>query len=303
MLASPLPPCGHYTFPRPILQACEAIGQECCPKFVVGCYTADSSRKALASHYVYCLDAWLQQAPLAAASAELGGHRVRDRDWSRIVAEIHETLGEQTEARVLLVRRLVHRLRWWIKTLIWEDDRRDRFEMDAYLGDTRGSAEWGDYGNPGFYDPYFAELKVPEVQDLARQIRELVPDGRAILERIESTWLCAPKFFRYLERLILEIGSVGTDTGPDFGRSYLQCEDTYPDLASCRQWHASFIASLDAWLTGDDRAVLALGRVTPVKHWLAGMLRHRLQIYVGFSQYAAGTAQGRSGTMRADYIG
>jgi len=70
MLASPLPPCGHYTFPRPILQICEAIGQERCPEFVIGCYTADSSRKALASHYVFCLDAWLQQAPLAVASAE-----------------------------------------------------------------------------------------------------------------------------------------------------------------------------------------------------------------------------------------
>ena len=207
MLASPLPACGHYSFPRPILQVCEAIAQEQCPDLVVGCYTADPERKSLMSRYVFCLDAWLEQAPVETAQAELGLRADRDRDWDRIVEAIYATLGERTEERILLVRRLAHRLRWWLKTLIWDDDRRDRFGPDLYLGDARGSAEWGNYGNPGFDDPYFAELEAPEVRALSEAIRSRVTDGGALLEQIESTWLCAPKAFRYLERLITAIGA------------------------------------------------------------------------------------------------
>jgi len=49
-LIAVLPPCGHYTFPRPLLQVCEAIRDESCLTFVCGCYTAGSERKASASH-------------------------------------------------------------------------------------------------------------------------------------------------------------------------------------------------------------------------------------------------------------
>ena len=295
MLTNPLPACGHYTFPRPILQACEAIGREDCADFVIGCYTADSEWKRLSSYYVFCLDAWLREAALDVACAELELRDDLGKDWNRIVESIYETLGARSEQRVLLVRRLIHRLRWWLKTLIWSDDARNRFILDNYLGDVRGSGEWGDYGNAGFHDPYFAELKVLEVQELASQIRERVADGEKLLERIESTWLCAPKVFRYLERLIIEIGSVGADAPPDFTRSILQCEDTYPDLASCKQWHTSFMSSLAAWLEGDKDAVPELGKVTPVKHWLVRMMRHRLQVYEGYTQYIGGTPEGRSG--------
>lgn len=296
MLASPLPPCGHYSFPRPILQICEAIGREGCPDFVIGCYTADAERKRLMVGYVYCLDAWLKNAPLEAARAELALRGDGGRDWSAIVEAVYETLGDRIAARLLLVRRLVHRLRWWLKTLIWNDDRRDRFVPDAYLGDMRSSGERGDYGNPGFHDPYYAELNEPAVEELADQIRARVPEGKRLLERIESTWLCAPKAFRYLERLIVEIGGVGSDRSPHFDRLLLWCEDTYPDLSACGQWHASFLSSLDSWLAGDPTACPRLGLITPAKHWLVGMLRHRLQIYAAFTQYVAGAPGGRSGS-------
>ena len=300
LLANPLPPCGHYTYPHPIRQICEAIGQERCPDFVIGCYTAEPERKILMSCYIFCLDAWLKEAPLETACAELERRDDLGRDWARIVRAVYETLGESLELRVLLVRRLLHRLRWWLKTLIWRDDRRDRLMLDAYLGDVRGSSEWGDYGNPGFHDPYFAELQEPEVQELAQQIREQVPKGSELLTRIESTWLCAPKAFRYLERLIVEIGSVGSEAPPDFGRSILQCEDTVPDFASSRQWHASFLSSLKAWLDGDGDALPELGPITPVKHWLVRMLRYRLQIYGTYAQYAGGKPRGRSGHRAVD---
>ncbi|MBT4497685.1 MAG: hypothetical protein HOC74_08185 [Gemmatimonadetes bacterium] len=300
MLTNPLAPCGHYTFPRPILQVCEAIGQERCPDLILSCYTADPERKILMSRYIFILDAWAKRAPLEAVRAELPLRGDPDKDWNRISEAIFATLGEPTQQRLLLVRRLIHRLRWWLKTLIWTDDQRNRFGLDTYLGDVRGSGQWGNYGNIGFDDPYFTELELPAVRELAAQIRETIPNGAELLQRIESTWLCAPKTFRYLERLILEIGGVGCTSPPDLTRSILQCEETYPDFAACQTWHASFISSLDAWLDGDISAVPILGKITPAKHWLVGLLRHRLQIYEGYTQYLGGNPGGKSGDRKID---
>ena len=61
--------------------------------------------------------------------------------------------------------------------------------------------------------------------------------------------------------------------------SILQCEDTYPDFASCRKWYSTFKDSLTRWLEGDHAAMEELGAQTPVKHWLARILRHKLALY------------------------
>lgn len=143
-MIGPLPSCGYYTFPHPVLQICEAIREEECPEFVCGCYTADSERKRLMSYYVYCLDAWLKNAPLEVATAELAMRDSLGKDWPKIIAAIYNSLGAPSEQKLLLMRRLVHRLRWWIKTLIWLDDKRDRYLLDIYSGDVRGDeAKWG----------------------------------------------------------------------------------------------------------------------------------------------------------------
>lgn len=278
-MIGPLPMCGHYAFPLPLVEICQAIGDEKAPAVVHGCYTADSARKTLMSCYVYCLDAWLHTAPLAVAQAELAMRGGLGKDWSRIAEAVYRTLGAPSPAKQAAIRRLIHRLRWWIKTLIWDDDRRDRFQLDAYLGDARGDeANWGNYGNPPFGDPYFEERKLPEVTRLDKQICEMVPGGNALLDRIESTWLCAPKVFRYLERIIIEIGAIGSGKPPKTNVSILQCEDTYPDAASHKAWHDAFMASLAAWLSG-AAARPDLGEPTPAKHWLVRLLRHKLQLY------------------------
>ena len=110
-MIGPLPMCGHYTFPNPVLQICEAIREEKCPDFVCGCYTADSERKILMSYYVYCLDAWLKNAPLEVATAELNMRDSLGKDWAKIIAAIYNSLRAPSEPKVLLMRRLVHRLR------------------------------------------------------------------------------------------------------------------------------------------------------------------------------------------------
>jgi len=275
---STFPPCGHYTFPRPLHEVVDAIKNEKCPDFVISCYTADAERKKLMSYYVYCLDAWLKKAPVEIALAELQMRDALGKDWKQILSNIYETLGEPTEERSLVIRRLIHRLRWWLKTLTWLDDKRDRSQLDVYSGDIRGDEEWGYYGNPPFADPYFTEQQLPEVKEMTSLIREKVPEGEGFVVRTESTWLCGPKVFRYLERLILGTGDTGRSKKMDTTSSILQCEDTYPNVESYRGWYSSFVNSLVKWLKGTDDGNSDFGESTPVKHWLFRMLRFKLQL-------------------------
>ncbi|MFC1735713.1 hypothetical protein ACFL1X_06315 [Candidatus Hydrogenedentota bacterium] len=272
-----LPLCGYYAFPQNILQICSAIANEKCPEMVMNCYTVDPDRKILMSYYVFCLDAWLKNAPLETAQAELGMRESLGKDWSVILSNVYAALGERTELKLLVVKRLIHRLRWWVKSLIWFDDRRDRFMLDVYSGDIKGDGdELSYYGNPPYGDPYFVELRLNEVKELEEKIVSAVPNGKELLTRIQSTWLCAPKAFRYVEKLIAEIGAVGSQGSSCSDTCILQCEDTYPDLKACAEWFEGFVANLDRWLDGDTEAVSQLGEPTPVKHWLAQILRHKL---------------------------
>ncbi|MDY7011456.1 MAG: hypothetical protein SVV80_12010, partial [Planctomycetota bacterium] len=184
------------------------------------------------------------------------------------------------------IRRLIHRLRWWVKSLIWPDDKRNRFMLDVYSGDIRGDeANWGSYGNSPFGDPYFAELQLPEIKALSEQIRQVVPEGKKLLELIESTWLCAPKVFRYVEKLILQIGSLGSKTPAQKGESILQCEDTLPDFASHRQWYASFVTTVKNRLTDANHEHALFGAITPVKHWLVRLLGLKLKLYEEYNNF------------------
>jgi hypothetical protein len=38
----------------------------------------------------------------------------------RIVSSVYRALGDWTPQKHLLVTRLIHRMRWWIKSLIWK---------------------------------------------------------------------------------------------------------------------------------------------------------------------------------------
>jgi len=295
MIGSPLAPCGHYAFPAPVIQIIEAIGQERCPDFVMGCYTADPARKRRLQAIVYCLDAWLHSAPLETAMWELERHNVDGRDWAGIVSRITTTLGKRHPIRVLLVERLIHRLRWWVKVHSWDNDPRSQFGLDQYLGDPRGGGDWGDFGGPELRDPYFVELREPDVLAMEERIRHEVANGGALLTRIQETWLCAPKAFRYIERVLLEIGAAGTTSTPDFNQRLLGCDDTYPDFEQAREWETSLLNKLASWLAGDSDAVPRLGPVTPTKHWLAGLLHYRLMLMDNWSRFIGGRPSGRSG--------
>jgi hypothetical protein len=154
-----LPMCGHYAFPDNITQIIDAISGQQCPDVVMKCYTVEKSRKTLMSYYVYCLDAWYKDAALPLVIAELSLRDQLGKNWEQIASSIYETLGQKTEIKKLVVERLIHRLRWWIKSLIWTDDKRDRFMLDVYSGDIRGDEEkWGAYGNSPYGSSNFVCL-------------------------------------------------------------------------------------------------------------------------------------------------
>ena len=297
-----LPMCGYYAYPANITQVIDAISAEQCPDVVMRCYTADADRKVLLSYYVYCLDAWSKNAPISHVVAELSLRDQLGKDWREIAAAIYQSLGERSEIKQVAVERLMHRLRWWIKSLIWSDDRRDRFMLDVYSGDISGDEEhWGAYGNSPYGDPYFAEFALPHVKEMEQRICEQAPDGKGLLERIHSTWLCAPKAFRYLEKLIPEIGAIGSGTVPNNTDSILNCRDTYPDFDANREHFRDLLERLRSWLDGNNRAV-AIGESSDVKHWLVHLLWHKLVFHAryegNFAKLVGEGAHGKSGSKK-----
>lgn len=299
-----LPMCGCYAYPDNVTQIIDAIAAQQAPDVVLRCYTVDAHRKTLMSYYVFCLDAWLKEAPLATAAAELGWRDQLGKDWQQIVSAIYETLGVKTEIKSIAVERLIHRLRWWIKSLIWSDDKRDRFLLDVYSGDIRGDeVRWSAYGNSPYGDPYFTELDLPHVKAMEKRILAEVPDARHLLDCIHSTWLCAPKVFRYLERLIAEIGTLGSATTPrSAAPPILQCEDTYPDFAANREHFTGLLKRLQQWLDGQEHALPSFGATTPVKHWLVHLLRHKLEFQAryeeNFGKFVGLRLHGKSGSRK-----
>lgn len=293
-----LPMCGYYGYPDNVVQIIDAVAAKRCPEVVMRCYTVDPGRKVLLSYYVYCLDAWVKDAPLPVAVAELSSRDDLGRNWEEIATAIYRTLAERNEIKKIVVERLIHRLRWWIKTLIWSDDSRDRFLLDVYSGDIQGDEEnWGAYGNSPYGDPYFAELRLPHVKEMEERIVADVPDGKSLLDRIHSTWLCAPKMFRYLERLIVEIGSgARLDEAPPI----LQCEDTYADFDANHRHFGDLVERLRAWLGGDNEQFPNLGPGSPAQRWLMHLLWHKLVFHAkyeeNFGKLLGGRPHGKAGS-------
>ncbi len=287
-----LPPCGHYLFPRAYLEAVSTIGSETPPTFVHGCYTVQRERKELMTGYLFCLDAWLAGADAEGAAGELLVRKCDGPDWPTICCELWNVLGERTETKELLVEATLHRHRWWLKSTVWDDDARDLFCRDQYLGDIHCSTDH--YGNPDFCDPWFGHRKSPRIQWVETRLTEICPDWEWFRGTIESSWLCAPKAFRFLEKLLWCIGkerqAVALPSSPlenaDDVPGFLQCEETYPNPEEAAQWWESFLAALRAWWRGEcaegdvtDDVGQRLGDRTPVKCWLVRLLVRKLEVY------------------------
>jgi hypothetical protein len=284
-----LPGCGHFTFPRPYLEAVSAIGDERPPSFLHTCYTADRTRKERMLDYIFCLDGWLAEASPEQVAGDLVVRRAGVADWPTVCADLWRLLGERTEVKETLVARVLHRQRWWVKTLIWDDDRRDLFLRGAYLAETRGERD--SYGNPPFGDPYFAELAAPRVTRWYQYLARCCPSWDRLRTMTEESWLCAPKAFRFLERTLWAIGQQRPPVEADEPvPAFLDCGDTLPDKQRAARWWREFLTALRGWWRGRPAAAEAaaevearLGPPTPVKRWLVRLLVRKLEVH---QQYA-----------------
>ncbi len=279
-----LPPCGHYLFPQPYLEAVSAIGSQAPPEFVHGCFAVQRVRKRQMMDYVLCLDAWLAGAEPQAAARELKAFGHRRIDWHSACAGLWNVLGEHSQLKDLLIERLIHSQRWKIKDRPWHDDLAADFGRDQYLGTL---SETGNIATENCYIagsvPGFRERSSPRVRKLEAKLAAICPDWNWFRYHIRYGWLCAPKAFRFLERLLWAIGlekplQKGAEVPP-----FLQCEDTYPNEDEAAQWYTSFRSALTAWWqqrpeTGsvandvNDR----LGQSTPAKRWLVRLLLRKL---------------------------
>lgn len=290
-----VPPCGHYAFPKGYLETTSAIGAMSPQSLNHTCFTVDAERKKQMMDYCLCLDAWLAGASPEAAAAELCALGYRKIDWQSVCDGLWQVLGEHTELKDLLVEYVLLQTRWWIKTSVWDDDRATMFGRDQYLGDY---AETGcfaaDNGNPGLRAPIFRIDASRRVQRLDARLKEICPDWPWFRNLIvDGSWPCAPKSFRYLERLLWSIGkerpavslpSYPMEAGDDVP-DFLHAKDTCPDGEQAAKWWADFLTALDAWWQGQALAgsvaedvARRLGECTEAKRWLVRLYAHRLRV-------------------------
>jgi hypothetical protein len=279
----PFPPCGHYRFPLPFLEAVSAIGGAHLPELVHGCFTVDPERKRQLQDYILCLDAWLAGAGPDAPAAELMRRGARKNDWHAVCRDFWDLLGECTGVKELLVERLILLLRRWVKFAAWDDEGGSSFGRDQFLGTGLDDAS------------------APRVAMLEQRLAEICPDWerfRTLL--LEEWWLCAPKAFRFLEKKLWFIGKVEVPEParePRPGSSawwtafvgadvpgFLRAQDTYPDTRETGRWWSEFCVALDArWRGAPGSGAVAddvnarLGQDTPAKRWLVRLFLRRIK--------------------------
>ena len=279
-------PCGHYSFPQPYLEVLDAIGAQAAPDLVHSCFTVARTRKRQAQDYALCLDAWLAGAPPEAPARELAALGYRQIDWHAACADLWQTLGERTEVKELLVERMLQDLRWSIKFTFWDGDPATAFGRDQYLGDYAHADDGaGAASIDGYYErpTFYYQQASPRVQRMEARLDELLPDWEVWRGQLTEWWLCAPKSFRFLERILWAIGQGRPLQPGDRVPGFMRCEDTYPDQAEAAQWWAAFCTALDGWWRGQPAGgeVAAdvqerLGAPTPVKRWLARLFLCKL---------------------------
>ena len=277
-------PCGHYMFPLPYLKVLDVIGSRTPPTFVHSCFTVERERKRQAQDYALCLDAWLAGAPSKVPARELSALGYRHIDWDAVCNDLWQTLGARTRVKELLVERVLHSVRWAVRFTLWDDESPAAFGHDQYLGSYAQTE--GQISVDSYYErPTFCyEQASPRVQRLDARLAELCPDWDVWRGQLGEWWLCAPKSFRFLERILWSIGQerplLRTDRVPGF----LRCEDTYPSQDDAATWWTAFCTALDGWWrdqpAGDEVARdigKRLGDPTPIKRWLARLYLRKLR--------------------------
>ncbi|MBN1917606.1 MAG: hypothetical protein JW889_06825 [Verrucomicrobia bacterium] len=289
-----MPPCG-WAIPQHVEAVCTNIGRQdaeaCIPP---RCYSLGPERLELMARIAVLLDGWvkgLDPDEVAAGLEQLDGH---GRPWWCLVHDVWGVLGERQARRVLLARRLLARLRFWLRAPYGPDKADDNARL-GYMY----SVSLGKY--PG-WDYFGFEEHEPEVVDLNERIRRSLDEPQRWIDLITYTWPCAPKAFRFIERLIAAIGRVPAD-GPcaptelpnKLPTGLLRIDGTYLDTDTSRGVYSTAIAALsdfvgealriDARTSGDvdpawrDRLPRLLGKASPLATWLVALVLVRLVFF------------------------
>jgi hypothetical protein len=279
-----VPPCGHYLFPRPQWEVVDAIATGRVPPLIHSCFIVDRSRKRTIMDYTLCLDAWLAGASPDAPATELSALGWRKIDWAAACRGLWQTLGDHTECKELLVRRLLLRLRWWVKAAVWDDDLATDFGRDQYVGPYSPTGSPCAYSNRDREFPDFKLHESPRMKAIDRRLGELTPHAKWFRDWMSEWWLCAPKAVRFLERMIWAIGNERPFEKGQEIPDFLLGADTWPPQPRTAHWYGQFIAALEAWwhdspMPGDVAQELntRLGEPTSVKRWLVRLYARKLR--------------------------
>ena len=290
-----LPPCG-WCFPQAVEGICRNIGAgdaAASRPAPAACYTVGPARLGLMADYTVCLDGWIKGAPADEVAAELVSHGCDGRDWAAVTARVWDVLGRCEGPKVLLARRLLMRLRFWLRAPYGAGRADKNFRLGYYYTHRMARYEGWDY--------FSYERTDLDVVELEQRIRESVDRADRWLDMIESTWPCAPKVFRYLERLVVAMGRVSegetapTELDVPLGRGVLGIDRTCMDSARSRMLFDSAVRALGDAVAGEfpvaetgaaeidaewaGRLKAMLGDAGPVKTWLTALLLKRILLF------------------------
>lgn len=292
-------PCGHCTFPRSYLDTVQAIGSGQCPPVNHTCYTMDREHKLRLQDLILLLDAWLAGASPREAAVELQAREKEYWNWHAIGTGLWDTLGTHSELKELLLERFMHQLRWWVKVTIWDDDQGGAWGRDQYLGRWVAEDELiTGNGNPQLRPlSGIQQAASPRVQRWEARLAKICPQWdffRTVI--VDFSWPCAPKAFRYYEKLLYCIGQERQVislpsfplANPEPVPNFLGPLAAPPDVKATAAWWNAFLSSLDAWWREEplpmgnvaNLVIRELGPVTPVKRWLVRLYAHRLRMLV-----------------------
>jgi hypothetical protein len=282
-------PAQGWAMPHCIEAICQNIGASDPEKAKPSAsYRIGPHRLQLMADYAICLDGWLKALSPETISARTSETSLGWRDWEFIARRIQDALGLPSLTKALLVRRLLAKLKFWLRAAqMMQTDEQLATEAQQHVA-------------------VAANQHLLEMAELDHQIRQNVMHGQRWLELIDSAWPGAARIFHYIERMMAAIGEM--DANPDAWPDELVDVDLEPpgshaDYQSAEAGRILFdtvMRVLDAYLDNPaatvdprapvdakwaDRLTRRLGKPTPIGAWLVGLTRKR------FALLAANTKQ------------
>ncbi len=290
------PSCG-WGFPQHAEAVCTNIGRrDADAARSLQCYTVGPGRLGLLGDVALLLDGWVKRAEPDLVASAIAVQESAGLEWTTIAGNVYRALGDPDPRKELLVRRLLERLRFWL-----------RAPYDWAKGDNNhrlGYIYLPALGLYGGWDYFGFELRDPVTKELTQRIHEEIDTPDRWVEAITSTWPCAPKVMRFLEKIICTIGLIEPNATSAFDElkrlvppagEVLPVNQTYLDSETSRRLYDTSIRVLGDY-AGDDfclptplpdevdiswanRLTGSLGDRGPVKLWLVSLLLERIVLF------------------------